>query len=62
MSDEEMYNRFSYEALNPREAHTFRTGQIGGWKNAFTAEHTDAFKRVAGHLLIELGYEKDYDW
>lgn len=41
---------------------TFRKGLIGDWRNHFAPEHKAAFKRVAGRLLIELGYEKDSDW
>jgi len=28
----------------------------------FCEYHKEKFKRVAGQLLIDLGYEKDYDW
>lgn len=28
----------------------------------FSAEHKDTFKEVAGQLLIDLGYEQDFDW
>lgn len=41
---------------------TFREGKIGSWKRHFTEEHKREFKRVAGQLLIDLGYEKDYNW
>jgi len=40
----------------------FRKGQIGNWKEYFTPEHKKAFKRVAGQILIDLGYEKDFNW
>jgi len=43
-------------------AFTFRKGQIGGWRSAFTEAHTNAFKRAAGDLLIELGYEESTAW
>ena len=43
-------------------SNTFRKGQIGGWKNHLTSLHIDEFKRLAGSLLIDLGYEKDLDW
>ncbi len=42
--------------------YTFRKGQIGGWKKYFTEEHKRVFKQVAGQLLIDLGYEKDFNW
>jgi hypothetical protein len=41
---------------------TFRKGEIGDWRNHFTPEHKAAFKRVAGQMLIDLGYEQDLDW
>lgn len=41
---------------------TFRKGIVGGWRNEFDAEVIAAFKRVAGDVLIQTGYEKDMDW
>jgi hypothetical protein len=41
---------------------TFRKGRIGDWANHFTPRHKEAFKEVAGRLLIDLGYERDLDW
>jgi hypothetical protein len=41
---------------------TFRRGKIGSWQFNFSEVHKDAFKEIAGKLLIELGYEKDFDW
>jgi len=37
-------------------------GKIGSWKYCFTQEHKRAFKEVAGQLLIDLRYEKDFNW
>ncbi len=34
----------------------------GRWKKAYTPETIAAFKKVAGELLIYLGYEQDFDW
>lgn len=42
--------------------HTFREGKIGSWKNYFTQEHKQLFKKIAGDLLIKLDYEKDLNW
>ncbi len=39
-----------------------RKGVVGDWRNVFLPRHVDAFKRSAGELLIELGYEKDGRW
>ncbi len=41
---------------------TFREGKIGSWKEYFLEKHKVAFKKVAGQLLIDLGYEKDLNW
>jgi len=41
---------------------TFRRGKIGSWKSHFSENHKKLFKRVAGNLLVELGYEKNADW
>jgi hypothetical protein len=40
----------------------FRKGVAGDWKNVFTQQDKQDFKAAAGDLLIELGYEEDYDW
>lgn len=46
----------------PENSGTFRKGRIGDWKHEFTETHKEAFKKVAGELLIQLGYEKDNNW
>jgi hypothetical protein len=45
-----------------RASPTFRKGIIGDWRNQFTSEHKQVFKDVAGQLLIDLGYEANFDW
>jgi len=44
------------------KGYTFRKGVIGGWRSVLNGVHKAEFKRLAGKLLIELGYEKDLDW
>jgi hypothetical protein len=39
-----------------------RKGIIGDWRNYFNDDHKKTFKKIGGHLLIELGYEKDNNW
>ena len=39
-----------------------RKGVAGDWKNVFTEQDRQIFKEAAGDLLVELDYEKDYDW
>ena len=45
-----------------QDSSTFRKGVIGDWKNHFTAAHREAFKKVAGQELIDLGFERNFDW
>jgi len=40
----------------------FRKGVAGDWRNVFTEQDRLLFKKEAGVLLIELGYEKDDSW
>lgn len=42
--------------------YTFRKGLIGQWKHAFDHEIIGLFKKYAGQLLIDLGYETCFDW
>jgi hypothetical protein len=37
-------------------------GQGGGWRNEFTMAEALGFRRAAGELLIDLGYETDGSW
>ena len=65
LSPQLIHSRFSSNLMNPAESHTFKKGgkgSIGGWKSVFTEEHKAEFKKVAGELLIELGYERDLNW
>ncbi|MBN2044468.1 MAG: sulfotransferase domain-containing protein [Anaerolineales bacterium] len=48
--------------IDPNSSPTFRSGKAGGWQDKFTQEHIDLFKKIAGDLLIRLGYEQDLDW
>lgn len=40
----------------------FRKGQVGSWKEYFTPETVEVFKRDFGEFLIHFGYEKDNNW
>lgn len=50
------------ESIAPEKSHTFRSGKRGGWQAAFTPGLKDDFKRIAGDLLVRLGYEQNNDW
>ena len=45
-----------------RKVNTARKGGVGGWKYYFTEKQKNRIKKSAGKLLIELGYEKDFNW
>ncbi len=44
------------------KSYSFNKGQIGSWKQYFTPAQIALFKEHAGQLLIDLGYEKDFEW
>ncbi len=48
--------------IAPHRSHTYRRGTFGGWRDVFGAQHREAMKKVAGKLLVELGYERDENW
>ncbi len=52
----------SKENLPEGKSVTFRSGKIGSWKTHFSEQHKTIFKKVAGQLLIDLGYEASSDW
>ena len=63
-SDKKISTNFidTFTSLNPGTKSTKRKGQEGEWKMEMNSEHKKYFKDKAGDLLIELGYEDDYDW
>ena len=48
--------------IEPEKSGTFRKGQPGGWREAFSETNKEAFKQTTGDLLIQLGYESDRNW
>jgi plasmid stabilization system protein ParE len=50
------------EGADPSRSRTFRKGGSGGWREAMTDHHRQLFKKHAGRLLVDLGYEDDLDW
>ncbi|MCK8481790.1 sulfotransferase domain-containing protein [Psychroserpens algicola] len=61
-------NKFSFEnqtKRKPGEENTnsfLRKGISGDWKNHFNEDAKNVFKKHAGDMLIELGYEDSLDW
>ena len=51
-------------AANARSSktQTFRTGRIRNWETIFDDDLKEAFRLIAGDLLIDLGYETGMDW
>ncbi len=60
--DPREYAARALKKINPAYSHTYRKGQAGGWRTEFTEQHRDIFKKIAGDILIKLGYEKDNNW
>jgi len=48
--------------IAPGHSPTFRSGRIGSWQQEFDPEVKAEFKRVAGDLVRQLGYETADDW
>ncbi len=48
--------------LFSRKSTTFRKGVVEDWKNHLTEKHKEVLKRRAGQMLIDFGYETDFDW
>jgi len=40
----------------------FRKGVSGDWRSHFSIQDKEVFKKIAGDILIMLGYEIDYNW
>ena len=65
---QEIVDRYSFESQTKRkkgEENTssfLRKGISGDWENYFNEEAKDIFKKHAGQMLIQLGYEKDMNW
>ncbi|WP_298901098.1 sulfotransferase domain-containing protein [uncultured Psychroserpens sp.] len=61
-------NRYSFEnqtKRKPGEENTtsfLRKGISGDWKNYFTEDAKKVFKKYAGEMLVDLGYEEDLNW
>jgi len=47
---------------NVEKSSTFRKGTPGDWRNNFSEKHIALFKEVAGQMLIDLGYERNFEW
>jgi len=65
---DDMLERSSFRATTgrrpgeERQDRFNRKGVVGDWRNHFGEEEKETFKRIAGDILIALGYEQDNDW
>lgn len=59
ITDAQLLNAFK---TSYGQGYTFNKGQVGRWKQYFNEANKKIFKELLGNELIELGYEKDYDW
>lgn len=60
--DVELLTRDLSANIAPQDSRTFRKGESGQWRKTFSETQKEQFKSVAGDLLIELGYEKEFTW
>jgi hypothetical protein len=58
--NEETIEHTALNVYDPRSS-TFRKVSTGDWQNHLTREHREAFKRVAGQLVVDPEYEQDHD-
>jgi hypothetical protein len=49
--------RILERSIDPEQSPTFRSGKIGGWREAFQERQLSLFREVTGDLLERLGYE-----
>jgi hypothetical protein len=71
-SEEELkgiLEKYSFEKLSggrrpgsEDQAHHYRKGTPGDWRNHFNEQHKDYFKKLYNPLLLKLGYEKSENW
>jgi hypothetical protein len=50
------------QAVLPKKSGTFRKAAPGNWQEHFSEVNKNAFKSVAGDLLLRLGYEESDRW
>ncbi len=63
-----LLEKYSFKNISGRQQgsedikHHYRKGIPGDWKNHFTNQHKDLFKKLSDNLLVICGYEKDNNW
>jgi len=68
ISKDKLLNFYKYENQDEKHLQNIEVGQplykktIGRWKKDMTAKEKEIFKKMAGGMLIELGYEDNLNW
>jgi hypothetical protein len=63
-----LLEKYSFKNISGRKQgsedvkHHYRKGTPGDWKNHFTNQHKDLFKKLSDDLLIICGYENNNNW
>lgn len=63
-----LLEKYSFKNISGRKQgsedikHHYRKGTPGDWKNHFTDQHKNLFKKLSDNLLVVCGYEKDNNW
>ena len=63
-----LLEKYSFKNISGRKQgsedikHHYRKGTPGDWKNHFTNQHKDLFKKLSDNLLVVCGYEKNNNW
>lgn len=47
------------EAVDPKRSPTFRSGKVGGWREAIDPENLQLIQEIMGGLLARLGYQEN---
>ncbi|HET7629638.1 MAG TPA: sulfotransferase [Bacillales bacterium] len=67
-SDDVLNHTRVKRGYEPEESSTVQVNEkihkraTGKWVNEFTRDDLSAFEHVAGHLLVQLGYEPNHEW
>lgn len=59
---DDVVNEMATSSRDTESSTTFRKGEVGNWKSAFTDRHKKLFKEIDNNWLIRLGYESSSDW
>jgi sulfotransferase 6B1 len=56
----ELLGKINAEGFEPKKSHTYRKGASGGWRDEYTPEHIEAFRKILSDEYLALwGYTWD---